>query len=142
MNTNQRLAGLLASGSAALLLLASGAAGAANRTVQVGEQIFMDNCAVCHGKDARGDGPMAAELKTQPANLTVLAKENGGTFPSQEVYRVIDGSAATGSLARAHGPQEMPVWGTVFSKRMAGSDQAAKNRIKAVERYLQSIQEK
>ncbi|HYW02564.1 MAG TPA: c-type cytochrome [Gammaproteobacteria bacterium] len=142
MNANQHLAGVLAAGTAALLLLAAGAAGAADRAVQAGEQIFMDNCAVCHGKDARGDGPMADELKTRPADLTVLAKKNGGTFPTQEVYRVIDGSAANDSLARVHGPQEMPVWGTVFSKRMAGSSQAAKNRIKSVERYLQSIQEK
>jgi cytochrome c553 len=31
---------------------------------------FSDSCSDCHGKSGKGDGPRAAELKTQPANYT------------------------------------------------------------------------
>ena len=56
---------------------------------------FDQYCVVCHGKDAKGTGPRAATLKKRPADLTELAKRNGGTFPQQMVYQVIDGYAAS-----------------------------------------------
>ncbi|HYA35234.1 MAG TPA: cytochrome c [Candidatus Binataceae bacterium] len=34
---------------------------------------FTDSCADCHGKDGKGDGPKAAELKTKPRNYTDCA---------------------------------------------------------------------
>lgn len=33
------------------------------------EQIFQTNCATCHGKEGRGDGPGAAGLPVQPRNF-------------------------------------------------------------------------
>jgi copper transport protein len=35
-----------------------------------GDALFSQNCAVCHGASARGDGPGAASLTRPPANLT------------------------------------------------------------------------
>ena len=35
-----------------------------------GDALFSQNCAVCHGAGARGDGPGAASLTRPPANLT------------------------------------------------------------------------
>jgi copper transport protein len=35
-----------------------------------GEALFSQNCVVCHGAGAKGDGPAAASLKRQPADLT------------------------------------------------------------------------
>ena len=35
-----------------------------------GKELFAQNCAVCHGADARGNGPGAASLAVKPANLT------------------------------------------------------------------------
>ena len=46
-----------------------------------GEDSFMFYCASCHGPSGKGDGPVARSLKTRPADLTVLTKRNGGTFP-------------------------------------------------------------
>ena len=38
-----------------------------------GEEMFDVYCAACHGKDAKGNGPAAAELKMPPPDLTTLA---------------------------------------------------------------------
>jgi copper transport protein len=35
-----------------------------------GKDLFAQNCAVCHGADARGNGPGAVSLAVKPANLT------------------------------------------------------------------------
>ena len=35
-----------------------------------GQQLFLTNCAVCHGADLKGDGPDAKTLKVPPADLT------------------------------------------------------------------------
>jgi cytochrome c553 len=42
---------------------------------------YIASCATCHGEDGKGNGPLSAELKTRPADLTVLAKKNNGVFP-------------------------------------------------------------
>jgi mono/diheme cytochrome c family protein len=35
-----------------------------------GEALFQTHCAICHGREGRGDGPSAAGLNPQPADLT------------------------------------------------------------------------
>ena len=35
--------------------------------VKIGAVDYQNFCAACHGKDARGNGPVAMELKTAPA---------------------------------------------------------------------------
>ena len=65
-------------------------------------------------------------------------RRNGGMFPGERVYRIIDGSDVP-----SHGDREMPVWGDVF--RMTPSSSAiagVKARIDAVVRYLEGIQER
>lgn len=37
--------------------------------VAQGEEIYTSNCASCHGENAQGEGPAAAALDPQPANL-------------------------------------------------------------------------
>jgi mono/diheme cytochrome c family protein len=76
----------------------------------MGKLEYQSNCASCHGIGAKGDGPMSAELKKRPTDLTVLAKKNNGVFPLNYVYRVIDGRDQIAS----HGTREMPVWGYRF----------------------------
>lgn len=100
-----------------------------------GEEMFNTYCAVCHGKEGRGDGPAASEFKTPPANLTLLAKNNNGKFPSSYVEEVI----RTGPRdAKAHGSKDMPVWGTLFAHI---SDEATvKLRIRNLTNYIETLQ--
>src|SRR5881628_2806023 len=68
--------------------------------VEAGRRSFRTYCASCHGESAKGDGPVARDLKIHPSDLTALAKANGGEFPADQVYRAIDGRAGV----RGHGP--------------------------------------
>ena len=103
-----------------------------------GKEMFKAYCASCHGEDAKGDGPAAAALKQAPADLTALAKTNGGKYPALRVTSVLRGQA---TLA-AHGSQEMPVWGTVFWKMSGGHEAEVQQRIANLNRYIESLQEK
>ncbi|HUJ94427.1 MAG TPA: c-type cytochrome [Terriglobales bacterium] len=103
-----------------------------------GKEMFMNYCASCHGKDAKGDGPAAAALKQAPADLTMLAKQNGGKYPADKVTSILRGQA---SLA-AHGNQEMPVWGPVFWSMSQGHEEMLQLRIANLNRYLESLQVK
>ena len=43
-----------------------------------GEAEYLNSCAVCHGLEGRGDGPLGDVLMKRPADLTRLSRENGG----------------------------------------------------------------
>jgi mono/diheme cytochrome c family protein len=47
-----------------------------------GAKLFKTHCASCHGADATGNGPMARALRQAPADLTLIARHNGGMFPT------------------------------------------------------------
>lgn len=99
--------------------------------------MFKEYCAVCHGKDAKGDGPAASALQQAPPNLTTLAKRHDGKFPDQYVENVL----RNGVPAPAHGDAEMPVWGPLF--RAMDPDSAFMYvRISSVMSYLKSLQVK
>ena len=100
-----------------------------------GRDSFDLYCAACHGTTAHGDGPVAAQLKTRPPDLTQLARRNGGTFPASRVSGYVSG---TGRALPTHGPAEMPVWGPIF--RAFEKDVRAQERIKNLVLYLASIQ--
>ena len=101
-------------------------------------------CMSCHGADGHGDGEKAGELMRPPADLTKIAKANGGRFPEKRVRDMIDGRAAVA----AHGMREMPVWGARY--RVSGEpsepardvDKRARELISALVGYLKSIQER
>jgi len=100
-----------------------------------GVDLFRQYCSSCHGLDARGNGIMALALKTQPADLTVLAKNNHGQFPADRVRGILNGDASFLS----HGSREMPIWGPIFHQIEADTDWGNVRMANLVE-YLQSIQ--
>jgi mono/diheme cytochrome c family protein len=102
-----------------------------------GRDLFDFYCASCHGRDGRGHGPVAVNLKAAPPDLTVLARAAGGVFPRAAVRAFVTGDAPR--PAASHGTKEMPVWGPVFN----GLDtNEARNRVRLdnIVGYIESIQ--
>jgi mono/diheme cytochrome c family protein len=110
---------------------------------KAGRPLYEDNCMVCHGHAAKGDGPMVTfGLLTVPApDLTEISKQNDGKFPFWRIYRIIDGREPV----KGHGAPDMPIWGDEFRYDLAGSammQSQVRGRILALVYYLQSIQAK
>jgi len=92
--------------------LTAGFAGAAQaEDFDIGKSEFQSSCASCHGADAKGKGPVSDQLKIPPPDLTMLAKNNNGVFPTNAVYETIYGL----KTVPAHGTREMPIWGYRFN---------------------------
>jgi mono/diheme cytochrome c family protein len=133
--------------AAALLAAAVGAVAAQPATpAELGQHEFESNCATCHGMTGLGDGPMRPFLARVPADLTTVARRNGGTFPKTAIADMIDGRGMTG--ASAHGTREMPVWGRVYREQSDAqtrgtpfpSEWSVRGRILALVAYLETLQ--
>jgi mono/diheme cytochrome c family protein len=81
-----------------------------------GKIIYQRYCGSCHGAEARGDGPLASELRTAPSNLRWLAAKNNGQFP-------------------------FAVWGEVFPKTAGTDSPSVESAVGRLTHYLWSIQE-
>jgi mono/diheme cytochrome c family protein len=103
-----------------------------------GKDSFEAYCAVCHGKAGKGDGPAAPAMKTPVADLTMIAKKNGGKFNPMAVKDMIKG--ADREMA-AHGSKDMPIWGPVF-RSFQGDPNIAELRVNNLVSYIESIQAK
>jgi mono/diheme cytochrome c family protein len=113
-----------------------------------GKGQFRSHCAQCHGMDGKGDGQVAPALKVKPANLTTLAKNNGGTFPEEKVIAAISGTTQVGAHGTGGGTTPMPVWGLAFrasTESGTGADftpEEVDKKIKLLVDYIKTIQEK
>jgi len=117
---------LLAAMTLGLVLSVSGQTwqgDASKATPMDGAELFKTFCASCHGAEATGNGPMARVLRHAPPDLTLMAKKNGGTFPTARLNRII-----AGWDIESHGDRDMPVWGDVFTKSREAGD-AERHRI-------------
>jgi mono/diheme cytochrome c family protein len=103
-----------------------------------GPNLYKAYCAVCHGPNAKGDGPMMMFLKTAPSDLTRISARNGGMFPLAKVRRVISGEE---SLPGGHGTRQMPIWGPIFSQ-VAWDQDLGRVRIDNLARYIEGLQGK
>jgi mono/diheme cytochrome c family protein len=100
-----------------------------------GPDLFRAYCASCHGLDAKGRGPAAQSLRTRVPDLTILARSNGGQFPSARVRRTVSGD----DVRASHGSREMPIWGPIFHQVEADLDWG-NIRLENLVKYLESIQ--
>lgn len=100
-----------------------------------GAELYSQHCAVCHGNDLKGNGPVPAPFRTPP-DLTTLARRHGGKFPDAYVSDVL----RNGVIMPAHGPAEMPIWGTEFAMDRSGQPVAL--RITNLTNYIKSRQAK
>jgi len=108
-----------------------------------GQREFESNCAACHGRDAKGKGPLNDLLRKPAPDLTQLAYRNQGVLPMARLYEVIEG----GSIA-AHGSRDMPIWGRDYRIRDAeyyidspyDPERLVRARILALLEYINRVQ--
>ncbi len=105
-----------------------------------GAAFFANNCTSCHGNDGRGQGPASAGLKPKPADLTRLARANGGTFPTARALSYVWGDPAQSHLARV-----MPQFGGAMADDLVplevdGVLTPTPRALAGVLAYLESIQ--
>jgi mono/diheme cytochrome c family protein len=119
--------------------------------LKLGQMEYLRSCASCHGKDAKGGGPVAAALTIKPSDLTMISKKFNGKFPEDYIYKVINGR----DIINPHGDTDMPVWGDRYIvKALKDADAIAYplhdvdaqavafGRITLLVGYLESIQAK
>ena len=103
-----------------------------------GKQMYKAYCASCHGLDGKGTGPAATAMKAPLPDLTQLKKQNHGQYPADHVAASIQGDTNNSS----HGSAEMPVWGPVFRKVSGNHVGQVQLRVKNLNTYIESMQEK
>ena len=107
-----------------------------SRAVPAGSGLYSTYCAVCHGTDAKGTGPLAESLKRRPADLTMIARNNKGAYDRDLVRRIIDGR----NPVKGHGGGDMPVWGDAFERSVDAGPQAVQARLESLVDYLATLQ--
>ena len=109
--------------------------------VAAGKALYDRHCAVCHGAEARGNGPMAPAMVLQPPSLRSLTARHG-VFPVTRIVTRIDGRDPLVS----HG-SPMPVYGPFFEgddtplKAETGQPIMTNRPIVDLVAYLHSIQD-
>jgi len=95
-----------------------------------GAALYQGHCAVCHGEEGKGDGPLAAMLVRSVPDLRAVEIRN-----ELELIEIIDGRG----LRAAHGTQDMPVWGWAF-REVERSENEVQARMQALAQYIMSLQ--
>ncbi len=102
-----------------------------------GADLFRVYCASCHGREGRGDGPVAAALNSKVPDLTTIENRRGGIFPEKWLRELIGGDQSV----LAHGTREMPIWGPIFHQ-IENDHDYGEVRMQNLIGYLRSIQQK
>jgi mono/diheme cytochrome c family protein len=129
---------------AALAAVSMSLPASAQPRADLGQREFNSKCAVCHGADGKGGGPLAEQLKKRPPDLTTMARRNGGVFPVTRTYATIEGASG------GHGTREMPVWGLDYTIQATeqlpdlpyNQAQFVRTRIMALLEHLNTLQVK
>jgi mono/diheme cytochrome c family protein len=132
-------AAMLASGLFGVAASSFAQEGPDPQVIGEGKSDFSWHCTACHGDGGKGDGPMAKMLIKPPADLTAIAKANGGTYPFWRVYRIVAGK----SPVPGHETFQMPD----FWRRFSGDEKEwgflpPHVRVLELTHYVESLQEK
>ena len=95
-----------------------------------GHDLFVTNCANCHGVTGAGDGPLSQDLSVALRDLRRIRDERG-MFPREIVEQIIDGR-------RGHSAPDMPKWGKVFTKDAEAKIDALVDHIHTLQRATDS----
>ncbi len=137
---------ILGTWACAILVALPACALAADKSL--GQLEYESKCVMCHGAAGKGDGWFSGHLKGSMPSLTRLKRNNGGVFPFDSVYQVIDGRKEV----LVHGPRQMPVWGAVYrvetdrqydiySGQYVAAEGVTRARILALIEYISRLQE-
>jgi cytochrome c oxidase cbb3-type subunit 2 len=80
----------------------------AETDIKLGEKIYLENCAACHGQKGDGKGPEADRLKTKPRDFTTgiykFHSTPSGSLPQdKDIFRTVSrGVRTTSMLAQLH----------------------------------------
>lgn len=80
------------------------------QAIEAGRELYQVNCATCHGPEGKGDGPAAAALPVQPANLAdaeMMAEASDGFL----YWRISQGMMSPGMEKSG-----MPAFGHMLSE--------------------------
>ncbi|AXI47637.1 cytochrome C [Sulfitobacter sp. SK012] len=125
-----------------LLLVLFFTLGLSLETLGAGETLFIENCVSCHGVAGHGDGPLAADLDTPPADLTQISKRRGGIWPMLEIMSILDGYSRN-TLPR----EDMPIFEGFLDNDMVEFDTGngvktlVPSKLVAMADYLETLQD-
>lgn len=74
-------------------------------TIRAGEEIFLSNCASCHGETGKGDGPASRALKPKPSDLALAAASVDDAYL---YWRIAEGGAGMRT--------SMPAWKSILTE--------------------------
>jgi mono/diheme cytochrome c family protein len=101
-----------------------------------GRITYVRYCVSCHGPNAKGDGPLANDLRVPVPDLTGIAGRSGGAYPFDRVARII----GSGEIVRGHGTADMPAWGDAFKRTEGTGEKTIEAAIRNLNHYLWSLQ--
>jgi mono/diheme cytochrome c family protein len=108
-----------------------------------GRALFVENCAICHGEDAKGNGPLARQMQKAPKDLTLISLRHGDKFPRAKIMSIVDGYARSDMT----GPG-MPEFGALLEGDPVpfdsgdGIQSPTPWKLVAILEYIESVQEK
>lgn len=110
-------------------------------SAEAGAMLFAENCAACHGVDARGAGEFGVQLFNIPPDLTQLSANNGGVFPTDYVMGVIDGFHRDPRFSQAMPEFGAGDMGPTVIVEQDGLGTPVPARLLALTSWLETIQE-
>lgn len=92
-------------------------------SISRGTQLYTNNCAACHGANARGGGPLAGSTEVPPPALTGKGSGVGG-HTDGELFRIIRNGSSRGMPAWAGKLSDNETWDVVnFLRSLEGGGQ-------------------
>ena len=83
-------------------------------SIAAGKALWVQHCSSCHGKTGLGDGSKAAQLKTQPEDLSTAAMQSQSDGPL--FYKISEGRTDMPSFKKKL-PDAEDIWDLVIFMR-------------------------